>query len=313
MANILSTFTITLSCLLGSVFILPQAWAESTADDAGSKTISVPSGEASPDEITVEHSKINTADASPVDPGHYEIEPSYSFTSARRFWNGSGNIHSRGGLFQEQNINVSVTRGLVENADVNVSGGYSWLRDNSNNFDEDAGFMGPSTGSNFTDLAVSGRYRFYNNEKQHLEIAYIAGVTIPTGSSSDKDDIGTSQEYWSFDQILVASKDWGQWTLNGDVGFSLPIGNKRRDARGSLIADLALGYQILPWLQPEVELNYGHDYLHGEGDAQTFAVTIGLVMPLNDTWRVNIGIQQGVWGENADKATTGSVSVKYAF
>ncbi|MCL2791369.1 MAG: transporter [Desulfobulbus sp.] len=294
-------------CLLGCILLLPQAQAKAMTDDAVSET-----APAAAEEITIEHGKINTADASPVDPGHYEIESSFSFTRAKRSWDASGDIHGRG-LLREQNINLSVTVGLIENVDIAVSGGYSWIRDNDHNFDEHAGIMGPFTGHDFTDMEVSGRYRFYCNEEQRLEIAYIAGVTIPTGSSSDRDDIGTSQEFWSFNQTLVATKDWDRWTLNGDIGYSLPIGSERENARGSLNIDLALGYHILSWLQPEVELNYSHDFMKDEHDAQTLAITAGLVMPFNETLRVMIGVQQGVWGENADKATALCAAVKFAF
>jgi hypothetical protein len=264
------------------------------------------------DEISIEHGKINTADASPVDPGHFELEPSFAYTRSERFWDESGHSHGRG-LYREQNIGLSFTAGLVDNVDVNINGGYSWLKDNDNDFDGDGELTGPFRGEDFTDLEMSGRYRFYNDEERHLEIAYIAGVTIPTGNSSDQDEIGTSQEYWSFNQTLVATKDWGRWTLNGDIGFALPIGNKRENARGSFNADLALGYQALPWLQPEVELNYGHEMLTDENDEQVLAVTAGLVMPINDTLRVNVGVQQGLWGESTDKSTTLVTAVKFAF
>ena len=305
MPNHLLATTIISTCLLGLALIGQQAQADTRADDAASKSTPVAVEE-------IEHGKINTADASPVDPGQYEIESSFAVTRAKRFWDASGHTHSRG-VFRERNIGVSVTAGLVDNADMTVSGGYSWIRDNDNHFDEHAGMMGPFTGHGFTDLEIGGRYRLYNNEEQRLEIAYMAGVTIPTGSGSDRDDIGTSQEFWSFNQMLVATKDWGRWTLNGDIGFALPIGNKRELARGSLNIDLALGYQILPWLQPEVELNYSHDYLKGEDDTQALAITAGLVMPINETLRVNIGVQQSVWGENAIKATTVCGSVRFAF
>ena len=273
----------------------------------------VPTAQADASEdIAIEHGKINTADASPVDPGHFEIEPSFSYSRSERAWDGSGDAHGRG-LFREQNIGLSFTAGLVENVDMNISSGYSWIKDNDNDFDEDGELIGPFRGENFTDLEVSGRYRFYSNEEQHLEIAYIAGLTIPTGSNSDQDDIGTSQEFWSFNQTLVATKDWGKWTLNGDFGYSLPIGNKREDARGTWNADLALGYQVTSWLQPEIELNYNHDLIANEDDAQVLAVTAGLVMPFNETLRVNVGVQQGVWGENVDKTTTLVTTVKFAF
>jgi len=262
------------------------------------------------EKIEIEHAKINTADASPVDPGQFELETSFVYTRSKRAWDSSGSTHSRG-LFREQTIGFSFTAGLVDNVDINISGGYSWLRDD----DFDGGGDEPASlrADDFTDLEVSGRYRFFHDEERNLEIAYIAGVTIPTGSRSGADRIGTSQEFWSFNQTLVATKDWGQWTLNGDIGYSLPIGNKRQNARGTLNMDLALGYQVLPWLQPVVELNYSHNFMSGEDDAQVLAVTAGLIMPINDFLRVTVGVQQGIWGENADKATTILTGVAFMF
>jgi len=264
------------------------------------------------EEISVEHGKINTADASPVDPGHFEIEPSFSYTRAKHFWDNDGHSQVRG-LMHEEDVGLSVTAGLFENMDINIIGGYSWVKDADNDFDEDDGIIGPTTGHDFGDLGFSGRYRFFNNEAKRLEIAYIAGVTIPTGSDSDRDAIGTSQEFWSLDQTLVASKDWDRWTVNVDVGYALPIGNKREDARGPLNADIALGYQVLPWLQPEVELNYGLDFVENSEDAQVLAATVGLVMPINDLLRLNLGVQKALWGENADEATTLVTTVMFAF
>ncbi|MDR2550251.1 MAG: transporter [Desulfobulbus sp.] len=295
-----------LCCLLGSALLPAGATAAPTAAIPG------PENTVAVETFSNEHAKLNTADASPLDPGHYELEPSFAYTHSERSWDGGGHAHGRG-LFREQRLALSFLAGLVEDVDLNIKGGYSWLKDNDNDFDPNDGMAGPSRGADFTDLDIKGRYRFYNNPQRHLAFAYIAGVTIPTGSDSDRDDIGTSQEYWSFNQTLALTKDWGRWTANGDIGYALPIGNKRANARGTLVTDLAVGYQVFHWLQPEVELNYSHDYLEGEDDAQTLAVTAGLLMPYNATWRVNIGVQQGIWGENADKATKVLTAVKFAF
>ena len=303
-----SITTIISGCLLGFALIAQQAQAETATGDAAPSATPVAA-----EEIAIEHGKINTADASPVDPGHLEIEPSFAFTRSTRSWDTSGDRQDRG-LFREEDIGVGITVGLIENVDFAVNFGYSWVKDEDNNFDEDAGIMGPFTGNNFADTSISGRYRFYKNDEQRVEIAYIGGITFPTGTSSSRDDIGTSQEFVSFDETLVATKDWDRLTLNGDVGFSLPFGGKRENARGSLNLDLALGYQVLSWLQPEVELNYSHDFVSGDDDdGQVLAITAGLVMPINDLLRVNIGVQQGLWGENADQTTTGFVAVKFAF
>ena len=114
-------------------------------------------------------------------------------------------------------------------------------------------------------------------------------------------------------QTLVVPKDWGKWTGNIDLGYALPMGNKRVNYRGTFSIDFAIGYQILPWLQPEIELNYSLDTFADENDAQTLAVAGGLVMPVDETLRINIGVQQGIWGENSYKATSIVTAVKYAF
>ena len=266
---------------------------------------------ASEEDEGIEHGKINTADASPVDPGHIEVEPSYSYTQATRFWDNHGNAHDRGRA-DEHAAGVSVTVGVFNNFDVNVSGQYLWLRDKENDFDED-GDLGPENGNNFGGLDISGRYRFLENKELGLEMAYIAGFTIPTGSNSDQNEIGTSQQYWNFNQMLVATKDWGKWTANFDIGYALPLGDKREDARGTFQSDLAAGYQVLPWLQPEVELNYSRDFFAYIDDSEVLAMTIGLVMPINKQLRINTGVQQGLWGQNADKATSVIAAIKLAF
>jgi hypothetical protein len=263
------------------------------------------------EEETPEHGKINMPDASPVDPGHYEVEVAYSYGFAKKEWNNSGKEISRG-FESEQSFELSATAGVSDDFDVSVSFGHTRAKDKDNDFDGD-GNPGPLAGDGFGDLNIGGRWRFIQNENLHLDVAYIGGFTIPTGTGSDQNEIGTSQEYWSLNQTLVASKDWGNWTANMDVGFALPFGDKRGDARGTFNADLAAGYQALPWLQPELELNYSRSFVAGSNDASALAITAGLVMPINDRWRINAGVQQGLWGINADKSTLFSVAVKNAF
>jgi len=136
-------------------------------------------------------------------------------------------------------------------------------------------------------------------------------LTVPLGRESDSDRLGPSQEFWSFEQKLALSKDWGCWTSNADVGFSLPFGGKRRDDRGTLESNLAVGYQLCDWLQPEVELNYAHDFMEGGQDSDSVAATAGLVMPLSDRWRVSVGVQQAIAGRNADRGTCAMLSLTF--
>ena len=259
-----------------------------------------------------EHGKINTLDASPVDPGHFEIESSYLYTHSKHFWDNAGDVHDRG-LAREQAIGLSVTAGIIKNVDIAVRSSYQLMKDKENDFDRDDAGLGPENGHGLGDLNISSRYRFFESKEQSISIAYIGGFTLPTGSGSSEKEIGTSQEYWSFNQALVAIKDWGKWTANVDIGYALPFGDKREDNRGTLKSDIAVGYQVLPWLQPEVELNYSRNFLANDNDQEVIATTVGLVMPINERIRVNTGVQQGIWGRNTDKAASLYAAVKLAF
>ena len=262
--------------------------------------------------VEMEHGKINTPDASPVDPGHVEVEAGYTTARSTRYWDNQGETWNRG-LAREQATTLAVTAGVVENVDVAVGGGYVWLKDEENDYAEGDGVVGPTRGHDWGDMDISVRYRFFARDELSLELAYIAGLTLPAGSDSSANSMGTSQEYWSINQTVVASKDWDRWTANLALGYALPVGDKREQARGTFNADAALGYQALLWLQPEVEINYSYDVVSVGDDAAVVAVTAGLVMPVSDRLRINAGVQQGLWGSNADKATTLSLALKLAF
>ena len=271
-----------------------------------------PASTSSPEQLTPEHGKINTPDASPVDPGHFEVETGFLFSQAKHFWDSDGDIHKRG-FASEHALGVSTTVGIRENLDFNVSTCYRWLKDKENDFDDTDGELGPENGHHFGDLSFGARYRFIADKQHNLDVAYIGGFTAPTGSGESRREIGTSQGYWSLNQTLAASKDWGCWTANADIGFSLPFGPKREDERGTLNADLAVGYQLLSWLQPELELNYCHDIVAHETDTDCVAATAGLVMPIGERLRVNMGVQQDLWGRGSDKTTSFLLAVKVTF
>lgn len=157
------------------------------------------------------------------------------------------------------------------------------------------------------------RYRFFHREEINLELAWISGLTVPSGSRSDGSRLGTGQECWSWENALVLTKDWGKWTVNGELGYSLPFGDGRGTARGSLFAHAALGYQVLPWLQPEVEIHYSKDFV-SEGEAgQGLAVTTGLVLPVHERLRIQGGGQWDLWGRNTDQGLRLVFAVKTVF
>ena len=285
-----------------TLFVLYVYTSGAFGQEAGETT----SSPALPEEETIcecECAKLNTDDAIPVGPGEFELGFVYSFTRATRQWDNHWNGENRG-LTQEHAFEVGLTHGLVENFDIGISWGYADIYDR----EDPAGY-----GRGLMDLGVGAKWRFYHNEDLDLSLAYLPGITIPIGKRSNSSRIGPSQEYWSLDQKLAMTKFWGRWTMNADLGYSLPLGEDADGAQGTLDGNVAVGCQVCGWLQPEIELNYAHEFVSSGDDADALAVTAGLIMPLRDTWRVDLGIQQPIAGRNSDRATTGILALTHCW
>jgi len=250
-----------------------------------------------------ECAKLNTEDAMPVGPGEFELEFVYSFSRASRQWSDHWRGENRG-LAREHDFELGLTYGVVENLDIGVGLGYADMYDR----DDPAGY-----GRGLMDVGIGAKWRFYHNEALDLSLAYLPGITIPFGRRSGSDHIGPSQEFWSIDQKLAMSKFWDRWNLNADVGYSLPLGEDADGARGTLDSNVALGYQLYDWLQPEVELNYAHDFVTGDSDSDQVALTAGLIMPISDTWRVDVGLQHSLAGRNSDRGTTAILAITHSW
>lgn len=65
--------------------------------------------------VEPEHAKLNTDDATPVDPGHFELELGYSFTRAKRQWDDNWSEQSRG-LTREHAVELGLTYGVIGTA-----------------------------------------------------------------------------------------------------------------------------------------------------------------------------------------------------
>ena len=260
-----------------------------------------PPGEAS---LCSEHGKLNTSDATPVEPGCVEVELGCTYGRSTRMWDADG-VTVEHGLIDELALGASVTVGLAADVDLSFGLDYLWLRDDSG--------CEPPRGEGVGDIAVSGRWRFLADEGRKLDIAWISGFVIPTGTGACPLELGTSQEFWSWDNALALSKDWGRWTANAELGFSLPIGGDRGDARGCFAANAAAGWHVTPSVQPEIELNYAWDLVSGAPDSRALAATAALIVLLPRDMRVIAGVQETLWGREADRAMVYLLRLKAAF
>lgn len=272
--------------------------------------------------VIEEHSKVVTTDASTNDPGQVEFWGSYVIQGGKFAWNSQGERAKRG-TYQVQLWESQTTIGIVPNVDVGIIQWFQHTLDKANNYDEFGDLMdpvtggrvedsteGPTHGFGYGDLGIAGRWRFYDSAEKRLEIAYLPTIYVPTGRRSNLDHIGASQGYTSWDNAFAFTKDLGRWNGTFNAGYNVPLAHQKRTNSyyGTAHANVAAGYQVLPWLQPELELIYSHDF-GGHGlTANLLSVVAGFIMPLGDHLRLELGVQQDLLGSNKVQTTSGIFS-----
>ncbi len=248
-----------------------------------------------------EHGKAFTGDATPVEPGRVEVELAY----APSWWATAGAVDRLSGELHPVAVAVSV--GIVPDVDARIVVGWALVHAAP----EAPG--APVHGAGIADTTVAGRWRFLSLEDPAIDLAVSAGVTMPTGIHSAPDHLGTSRESWSLGGSLLASADWGRLTAGAELGVSAPVGPRTTNDVGLVVCNAAVGYQLLPWLQPEVELNYQHEIELGEQpDERVLWATAALVLPI-DAARVVVGGRFPVWARDAEVGPMATAAVKFGF
>ena len=254
-----------------------------------------------PEAPPCEHGKAFTGDATPVDPGHVEVELAYAPT----WWATAGAVDRQVGQQHQMGLGVGV--GLLPDVDMRLV--VSWAVVHATPEAPGA----PVHGSGLADTTVAARWRFLRLEEPSIDLAVSAAVTAPTGVRASPERLGTGGEAWSLGGSIAASADWGRFTAGLELGFSAPLRGTASNDVGLLVCNAALGYQALPWLQPEVELNYQHEIETGEQrDEQVLWATAALVLPL-DPVRVLVGARLPVLTWNTSVGPMATAAVKVAF
>ncbi len=276
--------------------------------------------------VTIEeHSKIVTLDATTNDPGQVEVWGSYVIRGGRFVWESNGEREKRG-TYQTQTWIAQTTVGVYKDIDIGITEWFQHTLDKANNYNEFRDMMDPDTGGvpedttegpthgfGTGDLGITGRWRFYDSAEKKLEITYISTVFVPTGRRGNFDHLGSSQGYTSLDNSFAFTQDIGRWNGTANLGYNTPLAPSKRtnDYYGTTHANFAVGYQVFRWLQPEIELIYSHDF-GGHGQTANLAsVVLGLIMPLGDHVRFELGAMQDVFGSNKVQTTSGIFSIAF--
>jgi hypothetical protein len=255
----------------------------------------------SPAEAGPEHGKAFTGDATPIEPGHVEVELAYAPT----WWATAGSVDRPEG--QQHQLGAAVGVGIVRDVDLRLAVSWAIVHEAT------ATPGAPSHGSGPTDTTLAARWRFLRLEEPAVDLAVSAAITMPTGTRATAEHLGTGGESWSGAVAVAASADWGRLTAGLELGFSTPLGPPLANDVGLLVCNAAVGYQAMPWLQPELELNYQHEIETGEQrDEQVLWATAAVILPL-DPVRVVVGARIPVLALHAVAGPMATASLKLAF
>jgi len=238
-----------------------------------------------------ETSKLVTQDAPTLGHGVFEFELDYRLLGATRRLDDDGESKSRGRR-RDQTWLATLSYGLTERIDVGIETGWAELVDRDG--------PGPSRGDGFTDVSMVLQWEFLRDETRRLSVAYVGGLTSDTGDDTSSHELGPGQGYWSIDQALLVTKSWNRWTTNAELAFFLPVGDDRDGARGTLEANVALGYQLREWVQPELELLWNRERLRGDDDPKRLELVAGLVFSASSRSLILLGGRRTLAGRSTD-------------
>lgn len=243
----------------------------------------------------IDHSKLVAQDADTLGKGVWQVQFNSSLSRSRGQWD----LHGRdadSARAAEDLTGMVITLGVTRALDIGVEFGYSWLHDPE---------VDPSSDRGIGDPSVIAKWRFYGSDRRGLWVAYTPALTAPAGRDGGPGEPGSGGRAWTIDnRISLVSDLTRRLTANLDVGRAADFAGGDALRWSGVSANGALGYQVTPFLQPEIELSYVRETGGGERGARTLAGTLGLVSSPSDMVSFRLGVQHSLAGRNSDRNTT---------
>jgi hypothetical protein len=248
-----------------------------------------------------EFAKLNTSDASALDPGDWEIAFGYDFVRSTRFFDAEGEAQDGKGS-TERSLGFGLTAGLLNGFDFTLGVGLAA---------NDTPGEDPAVGSGMTDLELAVRWKAASGE--NWAFALLPSVVLPTGSGPNDEDAGVTQDFTSLGLSAVVQAASGRIPLNFEAGYSIGVGDEAEGYNGTLILNAAAGWHAAPSFLPIVEVNYTRDQFEGVDASQAIALSAGLFIPTENAGRFQVGVDHIVWGRDAGIGTGLHLAWIYGF
>lgn len=248
-------------------------------------------------------------------PGSIEFEAFYLKSQSRHSFTGRGVLQS-GDRKESEVFFGSLGIGLTDNLDLAVTSGASnlfELLDPLSENESSSSFRGPRRGGGLVDLELDLRWNFYHQDG--LWMSVIGGPTLVNdvvSSPLQNETLQLGQGFIGGDVAFVLRQDWGPSSLNFELYTLFPV-TQSPEAFSQFGTNIGFGYQVIPEIQPVIELNYANLQPAAGQPVQSLDVTVGLVAQPFDFLQVYAGVQHTLWGQNTEQTTSliGGFSTKF--
>ncbi len=187
--------------------------------------------------------------------------------------------------------------GVSKDFDLSLKMGYLWLRDEDNE--------GPKRDQALSDSALSARYRFYNKEDLKLEVAWITGLTFPTGNH--KKGFGSGKPTSGL--VLITTKELERGAIHLNFGYTRNenevderenIWNASIAGEIEIIANLKLVMDIVMEANPDKTSNVSSSFILG-----------GFIYSVLENLDLDIGYRYGLTKPADDHSILAGMAVRF--
>lgn len=247
--------------------------------------------------FAIEPGKINANDAGVLDPGQIELQPGYGLFTSRRAYDATGAVIPASEVRQDI-LATQLSFGVVEDFDVNMTLGLAGAHDRQAGVDpitSDPLFLSDHS---LADLTFGTRWRFYRDDEDGWQLAYLTYATLPTAQHHSEQGLSLSQEAATLQHHLVVQKEVGHWSLLADLGVLHPLASNGPGLTWGLTTALAAGYQVTAEFQPLIEVAYNQTTYTRASFADSLTVTGGASYYVTPDVRLNLGVTRTLAGHN---------------
>lgn len=255
------------------------------------------------DDRHVDGSKLFTNDTDTTPGGGGSFSFSYLVSTARRGFDLSGSRQDLGLKRTSELLVGAVSLGLTDDIDLTLQGSFSRLADlypNVSNPSSDA--FGSVRGAGFSNASAVARWRFFEDGGGR-SAALTAGPMIQAELVPGDHTYDRAPSFTAWQQSLILRQDLDPISIDLELFGNFPVsGNSTSFSQYGF--NLGVGFDVIDWLLPIVELNYARVLPAGDTAAESLSASLGFLYKPAPDASLNVGVQRTLSGRNIEDTTT---------